>query len=228
MPNNQEMAQALLNYPTSDDAKFARKQDWSYGQPYAPYFEGKRFTSLMGSPNALPLSTHTVSTNGFQETAPELGSYYAKAALAANRSPLAALGFDPTKTAVDLGRDPSKTTLAGAYTPKYDQIYANGQLPAADAIVHESMHRGIQKLKESSLWNREWPAASGSLFNENIVRKLMHDKSGDPEGHLGPEDAKQRADALSYFSNPNSKKIIDDMEAAAAQLIAKQRPRGPR
>lgn len=227
MPDNKEMAQALLNYPTSEDAQFAKKQDWSYGQPYAPYFEGKRFTHLMGDPNARPLEMHNLNMDRFgQNSAPAINDYYAKAALAANRSPLASLGFDPTRTAADLGRDPRKVNISGMYLPEDDQMYANAQDPSS--IVHESMHRGIQKLSESPYWKPEWEGNTKGLFNEYLVRKLMQEKAGDPEGGLGAVDAEQKGRAVDLFKQTKHRKTLDDMESAAALLIAKQRPRGPR
>src|SRR5882762_2655695 len=118
-------------YPTSDDVAFARKQDYSYGQPWAPYFEGKQTNLLTGSPNATPWQT--TNTPG---SPPGGEDYYAKAALAAQNSGLASLGFDPTRSAADFSMDPKKVNILGMYKRKGDEIYANARDPSA--IVHES------------------------------------------------------------------------------------------
>lgn len=231
------MAAALLNYPTSEDAQFAKKQDWSYGQPYAPYFEGKQFNVFTGNhPFDDPIKMmNTGLGRRSQGVAPALDDYYAKAALAANRSPLAALGFDPSRTALDLNERKAQArsgdniyALGGVYNPGTDEAYASITSPSS--IVHESIHRGIQKLNESPYWNKNWPDSGGEQhdLNELVVRRLMQTKAGDPETYAGN---KQRETAMEHFGNTNfpfRQKMIDDMEAAAALLIAKRKPGGPR
>lgn len=232
MPNNKEIAQALLGFPSNEDAQFAKKQDWSYGQPYAPYFEGKRFTHLTDDPNEAFKKANNLATantpvkmqsmqipNNMRGMSEDFDDYYAKGALAANRSALATLGFDPSKTAVDMGTPLEKAQVYGFHSPNSDTIYTNYKRPSN--IVHESIHRGIKKLRDSPFWQK-----IGASNNELVIRRLMQTKMGDPE--VG---SPERNAAVSYFGDKNypyRQKMIDDMEAAAALLIAKQRPRGPR
>ena len=91
--------------------------------------------------------------------------------------------------------------------------------------MHESIHRGIEKLQQSPLGNKDWPAsASDHTMNEMVVRKLMHDKFG------ADEQNKYQDKAVGYFKNenfPHRQKMIDAMEAAAALLHARNRPVSP-
>ncbi len=143
------------HYPTDEDAEFAKKYDYSYGQPWAPEFEGKSARLLAGSPNESPIPVTTISPDrpGLSPVALKaltegpIKNYYAKAALAVQNSALASLGFDPSKAVADLSRDPHTVNIAGFFKPRTDELYANAQDPST--IVHESIHRGIDKLSKS-------------------------------------------------------------------------------
>ncbi len=225
-------------YPTSDDVAFARVNDYSYGQPWAPEFEGKSARLLSGSPNQVPMQTALLGADkpvdSLAPQAAPLKDLYAKAALASEGSALAKLGFDPNKMAVDVGHDPRQMNIEGMYNPKSDQIYANAQLP--DVMVHESIHRGIEKLKNSPFWQKEFdPIVDNSLKNEMIVRHLMATKMGDPEAandSWAPVSKDQRNDANYLFNKSpyagERSKILSQMEDAAANYIAQKRPGGPR
>ena len=237
------LASPRLNYPTDEDVDYARKYDYSYGQPWAPEFEGKSARIAAGDPNEVPIATQTFgSSKGVvSPLKPDpLKNLYAKAVLAAEGSALAKLGFDPNRTAVDLLRDPTKVNIVGMYrAAPTDQIYANARTPSA--IVHESIHRGINRLQNSPYWQKEFePFKTGS--NEMLVRHIMQSKMGDPErvedeailaanpGAVG--GLQQQKDARDIFTkSPFAKdrqKIIDKMEEAAANYIAAKRPGGPR
>src|SRR5258706_15437695 len=82
-------------YPTSEDVDFAKKNDWSYGQPWAPEFEGKSARLLTGDPNAalrgkvgdnvrVPATTigSDIPLDRIGSSMAPLEDYYAKAALA--------------------------------------------------------------------------------------------------------------------------------------------------
>jgi hypothetical protein len=226
-----------LNYPTSDDVDFARKYDYSYGQPWAPEFEGKSARLLAGSPESVPMPATVMGAPKPLDTlvpqAAPLKDVYAKAALAAEGSPLAKLGFDPNRMALDLSRDPRKVNIEGRYRPATDEIYANARLP--DVLVHESMHRGIQKLQNSPFWQKEFDPMVEGLNNEMMVRHLMQSKMGDPEAAIdswAPVAKQQRSDASYLFNKSHyadqRQQTLNKMEDAAAQYIAAKRPGGPR
>lgn len=222
-----------LQYPTSDDAVFARQYDYSYGQPWAQEFNNNSYRVLLGNPNARNLQAETVSGERMQREAPGvrdvMKDYYARAALAVQNSGLALLGFDPSKVAADVTRDPTHVNMVGFYRPRTDEIYANARDPSA--IVHESIHRGIQKLKESPFWRPEFDEILNPE-NENAVRRIMQVRMGDPEGQRGDIDARQRNTAEFRFTkdvgSARLTKLLDQMEMAASQYMAARRPGGPR
>lgn len=238
------LAPPRSEYPTDDDVNFARKNDWSYGQPWAPEFEGHSARLLSGITNKFPLKTEVLGTDKktvdklVPGTTDPLKDYYAKAALASEGSALSKLGFDPNRTAVDLLRDPKKTDKTGRYVYGFneknepvDDIYANARDPSA--IVHESMHRGFKKLRESPFWKPEFDEMYPKEMNEHLVRHLMHTKMGDPEASdFGAfSQADQAAAEILFNRGPDAarrQKLADQIEAAAAQLVAKNRPGGPR
>lgn len=230
-------------YPTGEDVEFARQQDYSYGQPWAPEFEGKslraisepRYTNIDVPPKSTVYGGH--NADALYATQPyrfePIKDAHAKAALAVERSALAKLGYDPNKVALDDRRDPAKMNYLGAYLPKADSIYANAY--DSPSIVHESIHRGVQKLKESPYWHKDFDFFDSNLnnetrrFNEYLVRHLMTTKMGNPEMKY-PSNQIPWAD---YEFNKSAygdarKKILQRMEDAAAQYIAAKHPGGPR
>lgn len=237
-------------YPSSSDVDFARKQDYSYGQPWAPEFQGQsgkyvsryNYQNLDFEPPSTTLggSNHErfVNNEEMRRIHPNLRDINAKAALAAQRSGLATLGFNPNKTSIDVFK-PEGTLVhdLGGYEPTQDYIYTNARTP--ETIVHESIHRGIQKLSESPFWRPEFEAFKQPAANEMVTRYLMQSRMGNPEkdelnlpkGYmdLGKQ---QREDAWRLFTqSPNAparNKLLDAMEAAAAQAYAAKRPGGPR
>ncbi len=229
-------ASPRLNYPTDEDVDFARKNDYSYGQPWAPEFENKSARIQMGDPNTTPYEAMGIGKSGALGTTPPgsgqqdpLKNLYAKAALAVEGSSLAKLGFDPNKTAVDVLSDPKKYNIAigGLYSPAKDKIYANAFYPSA--VAHESIHRGIQKLQESPYWQPEFNDLMGGDGNEYLVRHLMEEKMGNPEVGFGD---KQRDTARHLYNDSlladKRRKLLSQMEEGAANYIAQRRPGGPR
>lgn len=147
----------------------------------------------------------------------KLDNVMMRAALAANRSPIAAAGFDPNKTVVDalIGQ----STIGGAYLGSTDNIYSKPD----DTIVHESTHRGLQKLREQypdkmALLEKELPN------EETVVRWLMHSAAGDPEAADPTAKAglAQRQDAINMFGDTNrfgkkNRVALDKMQELAIE-----------
>ena len=224
-------ADPVTHYPTTDDTAFAKQQDWSYGQPYDPYFKGQRSTYVASDPNYSDFKTESeYGSKGLPE------DYYARGALAANRSALATLGFDPSRVGADVWHDPRKVSVLGLTYPG-GNMYANAGFPST--LVHESIHRGIDKLAGTPYWKKEFNQFSGGTkLNEALVRHLMKTQMGDPEvafdnrtdltpdKNLGQQQ-RQWSDQL-YKSNPSYQNLTDQMENAAAQYLAHRQPMGPR
>jgi hypothetical protein len=164
----------------------------------------KQFLPISGNGQTLdsvinPLASKVVDPSTV-DLSDKTNNVMMRAALAANRSPIAALGFDPSKVIMDTKMGHS--SLGGAYNAKpFDSIYTN--LNPDDSVVHESTHRGIQKLREL------YPDQVNKIMNgtesppeETIVRWLMHSQGGDPEGNSGMEDAKERQNAIDTYNSP--------------------------
>lgn len=233
-PPTEFPASQPTHYPTDEDVDFARKNDFSYGQPWAPEFNNQSIKLLTSDPNDKNLKGETFGGLPLQNLLthrPDLPikNDHAKAALAVENSALAKLGYDPNHVFVDPLTDPKNYKIGawGTYTPSTDQIYSNAFSP--NNIVHESIHRGMEKLKGSPFWKPEF----GHMDDEMIVRHLMATKMGNPEAaNSGELGTKQRKQADYYFNeSPYSdarKKMLDQIEDAAAQYIAKKHPGGPR
>lgn len=162
-----------------------------------------------------------------------------KAALSANRSPIAALGFDPDKVVLDSQSGGKKYTLGGAYLPTpnstTDNMYVNLSQPDGSTIVHESTHRGFQKLRDA------YPEQVAKILKnfpdeETTVRWLMNKNAGDPEKQ-DPEAKialRQRQQGIDAFNTvmPSLQKEraagLDQLEYLASEAKKNRRPGGPR
>jgi hypothetical protein len=223
------------------DADFAKKQDFSYGQTYAPYVTDQTtHKTLDGDWNKFPMPT--------KQSPPSMqaNDLYSRAALASNASALAQLGFDPSITILDKDRprDKVQVNVLGEYarakpTSKfkdatgkpYEQIYVNADYP--DVAMHESLHRGIAKLKDTPYWKPEYNQLMGlGGDDELLVRHLMASKFGNPEVRAGKTPHPEIQEAADKFAKGERaaklKGIIDALEGDASQYIAAKRPRGPR
>jgi len=227
-------------YPTTNDVIGARGNDYSYGQPWAPEFQGlggrfltQKLSSTEG--NVLDKSRPFYGTKFRQVTDdyPDIGELYGKAGLASQRSGLAALGFDPNRTALDTFHDPHRVNKTGEYDADNDSIYANAREPSV--VLHESIHRGIDKLNKTPFWKKEFDPFMQDPLNESTVRWLMMNKMGNPEGKDADADIEkkqmEKANSLfrgDYSINQRRRELLDQLEGAAAQAYAAKRPGGPR
>jgi len=231
-------ASPRLNYPTSEDVDFARKYDYSYGQSWAPEFENKSATILTGNKikeDSIPKETWGTGKYELpwpKSIEPIMKDYYAKAALASEGSGLAKLGFDPTKFGAAFNT-PDRPARSGEYYPDFDQGWADTNHP--DAIVHESIHRGIQKLKGSPFWKPEFNEFYNNPSNEHLVRHLMEEKMGNPEAEKDTwaTAGKSQRDTARFLFNKSPRfderrKLLQQMEEAAANYVAAKHPGGPR
>lgn len=161
-----------------------------------------------------------------KDTRSKLEDTYMKAALTANRIPIAGLGFDPRRMVADT--EIEKPALFGAYSPRKDSIYFNtdrsGISPSANGTpVHESIHRGLQMLRDR---NPEADAMLKRMPNEeSIVRWLMATQAGDPENW--DRGNAQREVAKITFKDGYYDKEINALNDMAAKEIAKRKPGGP-
>jgi hypothetical protein len=245
-PTTTTLAPPLAGYPTPEDALEARKYDFGYGTGNEPYTQGNvaRVAGVQRGKNFIPMSAEGMSTgeatalalddSGSRnldlrtpDTSPvgdTLGTTLAQAALAANRVPVANLGYDPSRAVFDVRM--GEGNIAGAYSPAKDSMYVSTGAPDPSAIVHESVHRGLNKLRQDP--------ALAELFKklpseELVVRYLMATQAGDPEKGGGKVDQQQRASAMYVLGSSGMyKKELEQLNRAAEDAYAARRPGGPR
>lgn len=230
-------AAPLSNYPTQEDARKAIESGFGYGTGNEPYINAERGQVL--SPGAHNLGE--VFKGGFDKNVDltkisnlgvraKVGTALAQAALAANRNPIATLGFDPHRTLLDVSTEPEHAMLAGAYRPVEDKIYANASPQLSSAIVHESLHRGLEIMKSDPKGKEMLGQLIRGDDDERLVRYMMYKFAGDPENvpDKYPAQKRQRADGIKRYDNPEDNKRIDKLMEIAADIHKEQRPRGPR
>lgn len=215
-----------LGWTTPEELANAQKYDLSYGDPSAGFFQPG---AKMRMPRSLPemLSAFNNSVVGALPNQPidaDMSSRLLAAWLASRSSPLAALGFDPrvmisAPAKMTEGRN---LTLGGTYSPSKDEIFTTGQ--ADSTFVHESIHRGMKKLREAGVL----PKNADKYSEERLTRAFMLKYYGDVEKGRGRLGDKQVEAGRAILTNSRDTKVLDEIEAAAAQYIAQQTPRGPR
>lgn len=157
----------------------------------------------------------------------KLDGLSARAALAANRSAIASLGFDPDKINYQTKMPP--LSVGGLYNPDSDKMWVNAFKENASPAVHETIHRGFEKLREKSPEAKK--ILDGMRIDEEyLVRYMMATKMGDPELRIDHNvSMEQRAIAMEHFKKfPKLSKDLDRLEEIAAELRKEQRPRGPK
>lgn len=245
-------ANPLSTYPSQDDARNALKYGFGYGTGNEPYIEAHRarimgetdkggnFTPRSGAGMLLGQAIGAVDDEKLSRMIDldkmenwhlkeKLGTTFTQAALAVNRNPIAALGFDPSRTVMDLVM--KGANVGGAYEAKRDAIYANIDAADPSSVVHESIHRGIEKLRKDSPEAKE--LLSRLPNEEYVVRWLMKDLAGDPEKGSGAVGDKQRDTAIAMIGNeggwgPDYRQRISRLMEIAATMRKDQRPGGPR
>lgn len=225
-----EKAPPLIDYPYGhSDIEQAKEAGFDYGTGWEGYLSGNIARRLPRSASGLTLkqtmdlaaqsgvTPHDPRPKGTQN----LGDVLYAAALAANRNPITALGFDPAKVVFD--PSPTHKTFGGLYSPGKDVVYANPF--DASAVAHESTHRGFNALRDLG---HKIPDDE-----ELAVRWLMEKLAGAPESKFYDEmgfrqDAEGRkqikAAKARYDASPTE---LDELMRAAERAIA-AKPKGHR
>lgn len=217
-------------YPTADDVAAARNADASYGDPSAAFVQPP-YGGQVASPRTNEgISTAFSNLDDTGETGVRPAPIRSPVAdnlmagyLASRRSALAALGFDPRN--MTIGDPPSGENpwgVSGEYDPVSDQIVTTGVFPSTTA--HESMHRGMQALRQAGVMPPE--VSDSGLSEESIIRAQMLRNYGPIEqgrGKTGDEQVR-----AGQWYNENKTSLMDKLEAVAAQIYAKKHPGGPR
>jgi hypothetical protein len=232
----------LANYPTSNDAEAARRGGFGYGEPTSAYIEGSA-GRIFGTPKgALPMEGRqrvtdkdldtdfwgtanrawrtptTQVRNPVQQQMTQ--NAMTRAALAANYSPLAALGFNPRAIAADVSGKSKLSGLAGMTNPETGEMVYDIADPST--IIHESMHRALLTLKDDErlpLYLRHRLAVPD--YEESTVRQFVKAQAGNPE----QDEAAREQQGQGPQWTPDEIALVNKL---AQETIAKNRPRGPR
>lgn len=217
------------DYPSQEDVDFARKVDATYGYAAAPHLlPGANINIVPNTRDVIQADREDRIPNTVtQPLKGTLADTLYAAFLAAQRSPVAALGFDPSKMSISPENSGPALTAAGQFTKGkgIDNIWWDSRYPSNG--VHESTHRGIDKLRDAG-GTRIGVREAGNFYpEESYVRALQTKHFGDVEkgrGDIGDKQVEQGKQLLASRSP-----LIDELERAAAALYAKQGQKmGPR
>jgi hypothetical protein len=223
-------------YPGPAELETSKAVEQYYGNPFAAYFTpGLATTKVVKShadaeslfQSGMPAGKMNLGRAEWVD--PERADRIHAGWLAAERSPVASMGFDPSKTIESRSKPGQAVAWSGAYQPAGDRMWYDAKTPFT--MVHESMHRGIRKLEKDGLLPENVAAAVGQIgttsnafYHEMLVRALMSRHFGDIEMGLGKAGDQQIRDARNIVPEH----YLDSLENAAAQYIARKRPGGPR
>lgn len=232
---------SLARYPDApDDPALA-----AYGSGHEGLM-GKGMTAYMGRNRATPEqvvgSFNAAATMGLPDAAlapfslrpeanPAAAESNARAQIAANRSALVALGYDPRNT-VFTHEDP-RHAAGGAYGRTLgNDMQVNAQA-GAPFQAHESMHAGFERLDPAGLPAPLQKTLGQPGMEELLVRMAMQQQFGDAEA--GYEQGiglsgnhKQITTARKMLEQPYWQDALGKLERRAAEQIAARRPGGPR
>lgn len=229
-------------YPDDLDAYYARQFQQTYGDSVAVFDQPGAKAKKM-STDELVEKYRDITGRAFAHatataTTPEERDNILKNWIAAQKSPLSALGFDPRVTIQTPPGSPGAEdlSLAGFYRPDTDTLWYNGD--HQDAVVHEAMHRGIQKLRDAGEIPPEAQKQMDELDDhgygeEYLVRALKLRHFGEIEKMPGADAGNRQVNDAKWFMTDSLgarqfNAAMDALEAAAAKHLAKQHPGGPR
>lgn len=210
----------------------------TYGSPVSPFTEG-----VAGKANQIKFRGHNEFIDDIvadlaknSRTSPRTLELYRYTAEVANRVPIAAVGFDPRFFGINYGNQLGTSSggmLRGFYAPQDDvgvivQDNTPDEAPQS-TLVHESIHRGIQLLRnEGYLANLPNDILKTLLDDEeNLVRVVMMTRAGDPEETLTKPEMRNKAKRSVAYQQ--AEKAVDALnEIAIAYITAHSRKMGPR
>jgi hypothetical protein len=222
-------------YPGADQVAAARAADVSYGDPSAAYAQPivpygplspnlpPQYSARLSQPQGHDATIDAFNADAIPSPGPISQSNadnLMQAYLGSRRSALASLGFDPHHMALPSQPVPG-LTIGGQYTPGQDQIVSTGEYPSTS--VHESMHRGIQALRDANMITPDM----AKMSEEATVRAQML-RNFNPSVEAGRGSiSDQQIDDGAYY-NRQFPQMMDAYEQAAQRLYAQRHPGGPR
>lgn len=214
-------------YPSTEDAAKYGK-DAAYGTPRAAYLEDNASAKVnnVGFPEVQKSYTSGEDLKGKKATVDQFTqTQLRQAELATKKSPLAAIGFDPSNTFFTRGSD---TNILGFFDPRNKQIWQNQSSP--NTIIHESIHRGIDKLEETGEYRKlaqSFEVPLNGKTNETVTRALMYKHFGDVESERSGGNRNQQMNDGRVFAMKHGD-FLNALEERASQFLAQRQTKGPK
>lgn len=147
------------------------------------------------------------------------------AKLAADKSPIAALGMDLTKMHISPPGSGPPLSARGAFSPQKDSMWVDtSENPSA--TVHESIHRGFNELRKAK--PGEVDKIRGPWKEETVTRALMLKYYGDVEIPGTDETIIQKQINPARELLKTYPDVLEKLERLAQEEIKNRKPMGPR
>src|SRR5262252_2192954 len=221
-------------YPSSAEVETSKAVEQYYGSPFETYFKpGMASVRVMQHKDAEAIMDATgkrltAKSGRMVETDPETADRLHANWLASERSAVAKMGFDPS-TAIETRSKTPFTRYSGGFEPSTDTMFYDARRP--DAMIHESIHRGLRKLEKEGLMPDVVLPALGKIgekrntdYHEMLTRALMVRHFGEIEVGRGSIGDQRVVDAKRIVPEEH----LDAVEEAAQKYLAKKHPGGPR
>lgn len=218
-------------WPTKDEVTLAQSSGYLYGdKAEGTLAQGGRMKIVPSTKIAMKELNKKGGPEFDETTSPlteEQRDQLFTAKLAADKSPVAALGFDLAKMQYTPAGAGGPLTASGAYARSKDVAWIDGS--SKSVAVHESIHRGLNELRKSVGADKVREAMTdkdGHVWDEEILtRATMQRHFGDVE----TED-KGNIDQISRGKNLATRYgyVLDAVEKLAQEEIKKRKPMGPR
>lgn len=221
-------------WPDQNDLAMSKKYDATYGSPHAPYAQPDSAYVRTTPMDQVPAwyrggATMPPADKIFGNLNTQADADVARAQhIAAERSAMAKLGWDPGLAITSKGRN---AVVNGLYQPKSDVTWSAEGLPST--AMHESMHRSFEKLGQAGKLPKDVDRRNEELYVRALMQRaygpveLKHEYQTIGKGFAPDEQApgyRQQVQGRRMMNDP----LIDQLEAAAAQEIARKHPGGPR
>ena len=221
-------------WPTQEDVEAARAykerwgnpNEWDIKSPRVMYPDNENVRyNAPGSPlnlmsyegSKIMYDTDGKKVPSKKGQSAELADRLYAAQMAAQADPVAYLGMDPNRFYIT--NPPEQTTVNGRYYPPEDgdRIWWNGYRHTTPA--HESMHRGLEIMRQSDPAALKQPAFGGAqepYDEEKLVRRMMMSRYGDVEVGKHPALIAARE------KHPEMEKYIKGVRKKAHEMVAKE------
>lgn len=203
-------------FPNEWDTVLAKKSGFGYGTGAENFTKEKLGKVSQAKELPSTSASRTIAKLADKKPTPiekEGADSLLKAQLAANRSAIAGLGYDPRRTGIVYEKE-GDLDLNGAYSQAMD--YMMNLVNSPSTYVHESTHRGIAHLRKEG--SKDVPKSGED--EEAFVRYIMRTVMGDPEE--GPVADEYRKNNKQY------NELYKKLEKQAQKLVKERRPGGPR